>query len=355
MHSYSAQPYTHCRKIAVDRPLDWHRAPLDWHLGTSPRLASSPPGPLGPGTPGREGESPWAPFHGAHRAPLDWHLGTPQRGVPVGPISWGPSSPRKGGGIHLPGHFFWFFADRAHMMDAGPGRACYGLFGRGRPLPKIAPRRPGRRKQPGAVAALNAVARRRADAAPPGRRPPSATRAAPPGRRPPSTTRAAPRHTGGMRRRGARGTRRRPTRRRTGSSMSPGARRGSRTPGSARTARIMTGMLREVVLHGTGIAAAKMPFPVAGKTGTTNDFTDAWFVGFSPAVTCGVWVGFDEKKSLGAKETGAHAALPIWMNFMNSAMAGKDPGQFQPAPEMPSTIAQKVDTPDSTPGIDETH
>jgi penicillin-binding protein 1A len=124
---------------------------------------------------------------------------------------------------------------------------------------------------------------------------------------------------------------------------------------SARTARIMTGMLREVVLHGTGIAAAKMPFPVAGKTGTTNDFTDAWFVGFSPAVTCGVWVGFDEKKSLGAKETGAHAALPIWMNFMNSAMAGKDPGQFQPAPEMPSTIAQKVDTPDSTPGIDETH
>jgi penicillin-binding protein 1A len=123
----------------------------------------------------------------------------------------------------------------------------------------------------------------------------------------------------------------------------------------ARTARIMTGMLREVVLHGTGIAAAKMPFPVAGKTGTTNDFTDAWFVGFSPAVTCGVWVGFDEKRSLGAKETGAHAALPIWMNFMSSAMAGKDPGQFQPAPEMPSAIAQKVDTPDSTPGIDETH
>ena len=67
-------------------------------------------------------------------------------------------------------------------------------------------------------------------------------------------------------------------------------------------------MLREVVLHGTGIAAAKLPFPVAGKTGTTNDFTDAWFVGFSPTMTCGVWVGYDEKKSLGAKETGAHAA-----------------------------------------------
>ena len=62
---------------------------------------------------------------------------------------------------------------------------------------------------------------------------------------------------------------------------------------------------------------------MAGKTGTTNDFTDAWFVGFSPAITCGVWMGFDEKKTLGAKETGAHAALPIWMNFMTSAMAGK--------------------------------
>ena len=124
---------------------------------------------------------------------------------------------------------------------------------------------------------------------------------------------------------------------------------------SARTARIMTGMLREVVLHGTGVAAAKMPFPVAGKTGTTNDFTDAWFVGFSPTMTCGVWVGFDEKKSLGAKETGAHAALPIWMNFMNAAMAGKDPGQFQEAPEVPITVLQKVDTPDTSPGADETH
>ena len=124
---------------------------------------------------------------------------------------------------------------------------------------------------------------------------------------------------------------------------------------SARTARIMTSMLREVVLHGTGVAAAKMPFPVAGKTGTTNDFTDAWFVGFSPTMTCGVWMGFDEKKSLGAKETGAHAALPIWMNFMSTAMAGKDPGQFQVAPDVPVTVVQKVDTPDTVPGADETH
>ncbi|MGA2374669.1 MAG: PBP1A family penicillin-binding protein [Candidatus Sulfotelmatobacter sp.] len=124
---------------------------------------------------------------------------------------------------------------------------------------------------------------------------------------------------------------------------------------SARTARIMTSMLREVVLHGTGIAAAKLPFPVAGKTGTTNDFTDAWFVGFSPSMTCGVWIGFDEKRSLGSKETGARAALPIWMNFMNAAMAGKDPGQFQPAPDVPVTVVQKVDTPDTSPGADEMH
>jgi penicillin-binding protein 1A len=123
----------------------------------------------------------------------------------------------------------------------------------------------------------------------------------------------------------------------------------------ARTARIMTSMLREVVLHGTGTAAAKLPFPVAGKTGTTNDFTDAWFVGFSPAMTCGVWIGFDEKRSLGPKETGARAALPIWMNFMNIAMAGKDPGQFQPAPDVPLTVVQKVDTPDTSPGADEMH
>ena len=124
---------------------------------------------------------------------------------------------------------------------------------------------------------------------------------------------------------------------------------------SSRTARIMTTMLREVVLRGTGVAAAKMPFPVAGKTGTTNDFTDAWFVGFSPTVTCGVWMGFDEKKTLGAKETGAHAALPVWMNFMSSAMAGKDVGQFPAAPEAPVTVVQRVDTPDTSPSTDETH
>ena len=125
---------------------------------------------------------------------------------------------------------------------------------------------------------------------------------------------------------------------------------------SARTARIMTAMLQDVVQHGTGIAAASLKYPLAGKTGTTNDFTDAWFVGFSPSMTCGVWVGFDERKSLGARETGAHAALPIWMDFMKAALADKDPGQFQPAaPAQFSPVAQKVDTPDTAPAADETH
>jgi len=124
----------------------------------------------------------------------------------------------------------------------------------------------------------------------------------------------------------------------------------------ARTARIMTSMLREVVQHGTGIAASSMKYPLGGKTGTTNDFTDAWFIGFSPSMTTGVWIGYDEKKSLGAKETGAHAALPIWMDFMKIALAGKNPGEFQPPPETPpSPVAQKVDTPDTAPAEEETH
>ncbi len=123
---------------------------------------------------------------------------------------------------------------------------------------------------------------------------------------------------------------------------------------SSRTARIMTDMLEGVVQHGTAIAAAGMKYPLAGKTGTTNDFTDAWFVGFSPSTTCGVWVGYDEKKSLGNKETGSRAALPIWMNFMKVALAAKDPGQFQPPPASVSSPA-KVDTPDNAPAEEESH
>ena len=122
---------------------------------------------------------------------------------------------------------------------------------------------------------------------------------------------------------------------------------------SERTARIMTSMLQEVVQHGTAIAAASLKLPLAGKTGTTNDFTDAWFVGFSPRITCGVWVGYDQKKTLGARETGAHVALPIWMDFMKKAVSGKDPGAFQPTALPENPAAQKPDTPDNAPAEEE--
>jgi penicillin-binding protein 1A len=101
---------------------------------------------------------------------------------------------------------------------------------------------------------------------------------------------------------------------------------------SAHSARVMVELLQGVVQHGTGIAASKLNHPLAGKTGTTNDFTDAWFVGFSPSITCGVWVGYDEKKTLGDKETGAQAALPIWIDFMKAAIADKKDEQFPAAP-----------------------
>jgi penicillin-binding protein 1A len=128
---------------------------------------------------------------------------------------------------------------------------------------------------------------------------------------------------------------------------------------SARTARIMTSLLEGVVQHGTGIAASKLKHPLAGKTGTTNDFSDAWFVGFSPSITCGVWVGFDEKsRSLGSKETGAMAALPIWIDFMKVAIQGRDSETFaQPTSETPAMAATrpKLDKPDIAPGDGEAH
>ncbi len=121
-----------------------------------------------------------------------------------------------------------------------------------------------------------------------------------------------------------------------------------------RTARIMTAMLREVATHGTAASAAQLKHPLAGKTGTTNDFTDAWFVGFSPSITCGVWIGYDEKKSLGNKETGSMAALPAWIQFMRVALAGRDAEDFMAPPLTPTALA-KVDTPDHRPGDGEAH
>jgi penicillin-binding protein 1A len=97
---------------------------------------------------------------------------------------------------------------------------------------------------------------------------------------------------------------------------------------SQKTARAMMTMLQAVTHSGTGAAAAALSHPVGGKTGTTNDFTDAWFIGFSPSVTCGVWTGYDNRRSLGDKETGARVALPIWMDFMKAAIAQKPDEKF---------------------------
>ncbi|HXH05514.1 MAG TPA: PBP1A family penicillin-binding protein [Vicinamibacterales bacterium] len=99
----------------------------------------------------------------------------------------------------------------------------------------------------------------------------------------------------------------------------------------ADTAFVMTNLLRGVVLRGTAAKAAALDWPLAGKTGTTNDYTDAWFIGFDPDITVGVWVGYDQKRSLGAGFTGAEAALPIWMDFMKAYIATrKDRPRFEP-------------------------
>jgi penicillin-binding protein 1A len=105
---------------------------------------------------------------------------------------------------------------------------------------------------------------------------------------------------------------------------------------SQQTARTMMTFLQAVTAHGTGAAAAQLKHPLGGKTGTTSDYTDAWFLGFSPSVTSGVWVGYDSRQSLGEKETGAKAALPIWMNLMKVAIAGHDDEQFIGDQEAPA-------------------
>jgi penicillin-binding protein 1A len=89
----------------------------------------------------------------------------------------------------------------------------------------------------------------------------------------------------------------------------------------ADTAYVMTNLLRGVTERGTAAAAKALDWPIGGKTGTMDEYTDAWFIGFDPDITVGVWVGYDEKKPIGHGETGAQAALPIWMDFMKAYIA----------------------------------
>jgi penicillin-binding protein 1A len=86
----------------------------------------------------------------------------------------------------------------------------------------------------------------------------------------------------------------------------------------ADTAYVMTSLLQGVVQRGTAASAAALNWPLAGKTGTVDDNTDAWFVGFDPNITVGVWMGHDEKKPIGGNETGTTAALPMWIEFMKA-------------------------------------
>jgi penicillin-binding protein 1A len=97
------------------------------------------------------------------------------------------------------------------------------------------------------------------------------------------------------------------------------------------TAFLMTSLLESVVQHGTGQRIKALGRPSAGKTGTTNDMYDAWYIGFTPEMTTGVWVGFDTEAPLGKAETGASAASPIWLGFMKRAMAGRPVRNFEPS------------------------
>jgi len=122
---------------------------------------------------------------------------------------------------------------------------------------------------------------------------------------------------------------------------------------SPEVARTMVAMLEDAVNFGTGVGAKALARPSAGKTGTTNDFTDAWYIGFTPQLTAGVWVGFDDKqKSLGRSETGARAALPIWLEFMQNALAGMPVENFpnvEPLEKIALIKEVHVDTPDAAP------
>jgi penicillin-binding protein 1A len=110
----------------------------------------------------------------------------------------------------------------------------------------------------------------------------------------------------------------------------------------ADTAFVMTNLLRGVVQRGTAAAAASLDWPLAGKTGTVDDYTDTWFIGFDPHITVGVWVGYDLKTPIGGSsngETGASAALPIWMDFMRAYIDQRGDRATPPTFDTPGNIA----------------
>ncbi len=101
---------------------------------------------------------------------------------------------------------------------------------------------------------------------------------------------------------------------------------------SPETSYMITDLLQGVVQNGTGWRAKALKRPVAGKTGTTNNLNDAWFLGFVPELAAGVWIGYDSEQPLGVRETGSKAASPIWVKFMKGALRGSTPKNF-PIPD----------------------
>jgi penicillin-binding protein 1A len=94
------------------------------------------------------------------------------------------------------------------------------------------------------------------------------------------------------------------------------------------TAYLITNLLRGVIERGTAWKARELRRPAAGKTGTTSDYHDAWFIGYTPGIAAGIWIGYDDHRSIGPKETGSRAALPIWLDFMKKAMKDAEPEDF---------------------------
>jgi penicillin-binding protein 1A len=97
-------------------------------------------------------------------------------------------------------------------------------------------------------------------------------------------------------------------------------------------AYVLLNMMRDVIENGTGAGAKALARPAAAKTGTAQDHRDAWFVGFTPELVAGVWIGFDDHSPLGSRETGGGAALPAWLSFMQAAVGGRPVSDFAPPP-----------------------
>jgi penicillin-binding protein 1A len=106
------------------------------------------------------------------------------------------------------------------------------------------------------------------------------------------------------------------------------------------TAYVLSQMMRGAIERGTAVSARALARPIAGKTGTTNDFSNAWFVGYTPSLTAGVWVGHDRVRTLGRDETGAKAALPIWIALMREALRDRPVEDF-PIPD--NVVMARVD------------